>query len=253
MPESAQSDNRLAHAVKRLLTRLSVAPFRVAAFLFHTTGLERIYKPRFERHSALLHLTDDVVAKLPKHCNTMSGAQGDPMNLIFVGHEADIKRVFRQAEWHRANPASPIHVLYGLLMALLKKSYKTGPFAPLYVNIALQDLAYQQSERKGNFRQRHHLRIWRTGIRMPDGKRVWIAAAGREDGMKLAWALPFWTHALDSDIDSERDYVVKTLEGCGAARLKQMKMNAPVPESAPRKTVFGSAYYTDGQAVVVEV
>ena len=238
---------------RRLATRLGISPFRLAAYLLHATGLDYIYKPSFWRHAALIELTEDSVARLPKYCHTITGAQGDPMNLIFVGHDQDIKKVFRRAKWHRANPASPIHILYGLLTALLKKSYKTGPFAPLYVNIALQDLAYQRSSRRNNFRERHHLRIWRTGIVLSDGKRVWIGAAGRENGMRLALSLPFWTHALDPDIDKEREYVVRSLEGRGAARLKSLPMIDPVLASKPKVNAHGSQYFTDGWAEVVEV
>jgi hypothetical protein len=238
--------------LRQLLTRLSVAPLRMIAFALHATGLERIYKPRFARHQALIYLTDEVVAKLPKYCQTITGAKGDPINLIVVGREEDIRDKFRRSKWHRANPASPLHVMYGLYKALFKKSYQTGPFAPLYVNIGLQDLAFQHSERHHNFRQRHHLRLWRTGTVLPDGKRVWVGAAGRENGMRMALALPFWTHALDPDIDREREYVVRSVQRSGATRLKVVDMIKPIPAATPHKTVFGSQYYTDGRAVVIE-
>lgn len=244
---------RFKPPITRLIERLAALPFRLLAFALHATGLERIFKPRFERHAALFELTDDVVERLPKHCHTITGAKSDPMNLIFVASENDLKRTFRRASWRRANPASPVHILYGLFTALFKRPYPTGPFAPLYVNIGLQDLAYQKSERHDNARQRHHLRIWRTGVTLSNGKRVWVGAAGRENGMRLGLALPFWSHALDPDIDDERHYVVRSLERCGATRVKSVTMNQPIMASKPKRNAFGSLYFTDGRAVVVQL
>jgi hypothetical protein len=241
------------HLARRLASRLSASPFRLVAFVLHATGLERFYKPRFTRYSALMELTDQVVARLPKYCYTVSGAQNDPMNLIFVAGEADLKATFKEAGWYRANPASPIHVAYGLIMALMKRSYNTGPFAPLYVNIALQDLAYQQSTITKSFRQRHHLRVWRTGIVLPGGKRVWVGSASLESGMRWTFAVPFWSHQLDPNIDAERSHVALTLQNQGASRIKTVSMTEAVMASKPRRNAFGSHYFTDGQAVVVEL
>lgn len=234
--------------------RLSFGPFRLMAFLLHTTGLEQIYKPRFLRQRAvLLEINDAMLARLPKYCHTMSGAKGDPMNLILVADEARLKQAFRAAGWRRANPASPLHVLYGLLTALLKKSYETGPFAPLYVNIQIQDLAYQQPTPGRNYRERHHLRIWRTGLTLSDGRRVWIGAAGCENGMRLGKAAPFYTHALDPDIDTEREYVTRSLETAGGQRLGVLPMTREVPAARPVRNAHSCPYYTDGRAAVIEL
>jgi hypothetical protein len=244
---------RLYHASRRFLGRLTVSPFRLLAYVLHATGLERFYKPRFTRHSALLDLSDDVVAKLPKHCFSITGVQMDPMNLIFVGTELELKLAFRAAGWHRANPASPFHLLYGLLTALLRRPYRTGPFTPLYVNIALQDLAYQKTTLDGNFRQRHHLRIWRTGIILPSKKRVWVGAASFDTSLKIQLTPPFIHHAIDPNLDKEREHVVRSLQGQGVIRLKSVGLNPPVLASRPRSNAYGARYYSDGRAVVLEV
>jgi hypothetical protein len=169
--------DRLKQATKRLATRISFSPFRLVAYLLHATGLERIYKPRFIRETALLEITDELVGKLPKYCYSVTGAQMDPMNLIILGDEASVKRRFKAAGWHRANPASPVHMFYSLLTVITRREYKTGPFTPLFVNIALQDLAYQQVTGKGSFNERHHLRMWRTGLVLPGKQPVWVGSA----------------------------------------------------------------------------
>lgn len=240
-------------SVRRKGARIGIVPFRIFAYILHATGLERFYKPRYIRHTALFELTDDVIATLPKYCHTISGGQGDPMNLIFVADEKRLKRAFRRAGWRRANPASPIHVIYGFFMALLKRSYEQGPFAPLYVNIALQDLAYQKPTKSRQFGERHHLRIWRTGIVLSGNQTVWIAAAGLEDGMRFGRSIPFWTHSLDPNIDEERSFVVESLEDVGARLLKKVAMSASVLASSPARNAHSSEYFTDGQAALVEL
>lgn len=245
--------NAASRCGRRVASFVSLSPFRLAAFTLHATGLERIYKPRFLRHSALLELTDEVVAKLPKYSSTLTGGRCDPMNIILVAGEAEIKAAFKQAGWHLANPASPVHVAYALLMTIFGKSYKTGPFSPLYVNISLQDLAFQKSTKENNFRRRHHLRVWRTGIIMPDDKRVWMVAASLDFRMRLAPIVPFLVHDIDSDLDKERRFVVRELTAVGAARLKSVKMADRVDKDKPAHNAFGSKYYTDGRADVVEL
>jgi hypothetical protein len=243
----------LANFTKRLITRLSVSPFRLIAFILHATGLERLYKPHFTRYSALLDLTDEVVTKLPKHSISMTGARMDLMNLIFVGTEVDIKLAFKTAGWHGAHPASPLHLLYSVLTTIFHRAYDSGPFTPHYVNIGLQDMSFQQLTSKRTFSERHHLRIFRTGIKLPGRKRVWVGAACFDDRMKVQFRPPFIHHNTDPDLDKEREYVVRSLETVGVARLKIVTMNEPTTTDRPYQNAHGAKYYTDGKAVVVQV
>ncbi|MDF2461430.1 MAG: hypothetical protein K0S68_833 [Candidatus Saccharibacteria bacterium] len=253
MAASTTWEARLANTIKRVVTRLSVSPFRLIAFILHATGLERIYKPHFTRYSALLDLTDEVVAKLPKHSMSISGARMDLMNLIFVGSEIDIKLAFKAAGWNGAHPASPLHLLYSALTTLFHRSYYSGPFTPHYVNIGLQDMSFQQLTRTKSFSQRHHLRIFRTGIKLPGKKRVWVGAACYDDRLKIQFKPPFIHHNTDPDLDKEREYVVRSLEAVGVARLKTVVMNQPTTTDRPYQNAHGAKYYTDGRAVVVQV
>jgi hypothetical protein len=239
--------------LKRVLTRLSVSPFRVVAFLFHATGLEHFYKPHFTRHSALTDLTEELVKKLPKHSLSVSGARLDLMNLVFVGSQRDIKLAFRQAGWNPAHPASPFHLIYSFVATMLGRTYRSGPFTPQYVNIGLQDMSFQKLTSKNSFSERHHLRVWRTGIVLPQGKQVWVAAASFDTRLKIQLLPPFLHHETSPDLDRERSYVVASLENIGAARIRKITMNPRTTPKNPYKNAYGAKYYTDGHAEVVEV
>ncbi len=239
--------------VRRVAGRVSFSPFRIIAYFLHATGLERFYKPRFMRHTSLMDLTDEVAARLPKSCYSLTGAKMDPMNLVFVGRDADVKLAFRRAGWHRANPATPFHILYGVLTLLARRPYHTGPFTPLFVNIGLQDLAYQQVTKEGSFKRRHHVRIWRTGMILPGEKRVWVAAASFDTRIKIQATPPFVHHAIDPNLDHERSFVVRALEAQGGIYLRGVQMNDPVLASKTATNGYGAEYFTDGQAAVVEL
>lgn len=240
-------------AVKHIARRVSFSPFRIVAYILHATGLERFYKPRFMRSTSLSVLTDELAERLPRNCYSVTGAKMDPMNLVFVGREHDLKRSFRRAGWHRANPASPFHLLYGAITLLARRPYRTGPFTPLFVNIGLQDLAYQRVEKNGSFKRRHHIRIWRTGLMMPGDRRVWVAAASFDTRIKIQVTPPFIHHAIDPDLDAERQYIVDCLEKSGGHPVRSVVMNEPVAPNDNQTNGYGAAYFTDGRAMIVEV
>lgn len=230
-----------------------MAPLRFIAYLFHATRLERIYKPRFVRHKALIELSLDVLDTLPKYSQSITGGKMDPMNLIFVGHESQLKLRFKQAGWHRAHPASPIHLCYGILTVLAGKSHQKGPFTPHYINIGLQDYAYQKLTREKSFKRRHHIRIWKTGISLTNGDPVWVAAASFDSRLKFQFRPPWIHHFLDPDLDHEREYIVRDLVHAGSTRLMTVAMTDAAYASEPSKNASGNEYFTDGKAEVIEL
>jgi hypothetical protein len=230
-----------------------MVPLRFIAYLLHATRLERIYKPRFVRHRALIELTLDVLDTIPKYSQSITGGRMDPMNLILVGHESQLKLRFKEAGWHRANPASPIHLFYGAFTVLAGKSHRNGPFTPHYINIGLQDFAYQKLTREQSFKRRHHLRIWKTGITLTNGDSVWVAAASFDSRIKFQFKPPWIHHFLDPDLDHERDYIVRDLVYGGSTQLMAAPMTELVYASVPAKNASGNSYFTDGKAVVLEL
>lgn len=239
--------------MRRLVSRTVLAPFRFIAYLLHATGLEKVYKPRFVRYAALLELDEAVLQRLPRYCHSMTGAEVDPINLIFVATDMELKQMFKDAKWNRAHPTSPLHLLYSLVMVFMKRAYPSAPFSPLYVSTALQDMSFQQATRANNIHRRHHIRIWRTRFKLSDGRSVWVAAASYDSKIKVMWRPPFMIHGQDPNFDKERDYVVRSLEAKGAVKLKLVPMTEPAPATAPRSNAFGAKYFTDGQAVVVQL
>src|ERR1019366_5263918 len=207
--------NSLMSFLLRLPTRFTVGIFRLIAYVLNATGLDHFYKPRFTRHSALLDLDEAMVAKLPKYSQTIIGARMDPMNLVFVGSDKGIRQLFRRSGWHRANPASPWNLIFSVLTVVFGKTHRTGPFTPQYVNIGLQDFAFQKLTKRKSFRERHHVRIWRTGVVLPNNQRVWVAAASYDMNLVVQLRPPFIHHRIDPEIDREREFIAHEVERRG--------------------------------------
>ena len=244
---------RHLRSARRKGERIGIVPFRIIAYILHATGMERFYKPRYIRHKALFELTDEVIKRLPRSSQSMTGAVMDPINLILVGRERELKRAFKKAGWHGAHPANPIFILLGLLSGPTNRTYSNGPFSPHYVNIGLQDMGFQKLTKKQSFSQRHHIRIWKSGIVLSDDKCVWIAAASYDIKLKIQFSPPFIHHEIDPNLDTEREFITRDLEKNGATRLKSIHMNDPVFAGAPMANATGAKYFTDGRAVVIDL
>lgn len=238
---------------RQVAGRIGILPLRLIAYVLHATGAEKIYKPRFLRHAALFDLSPDVINRLPRHSKSITGAKQDPINLILIGDEDDIKLAFRQSGWLGAHPSNPVLLLIAGLSGATKRKYAQGPFTPHYVNIGLQDLSFQKLTKKQNFSQRHHIRIWKSGIVLPDDQRLWIAAASYDIHLKIQMTPPFIHHEIDPNIDAERDMIAKDLVKVGATRIKSVRMQESIFASAMIENASGGKYFTDGRAVVVEV
>jgi hypothetical protein len=226
---------------------------RLISTFLHMTTLERIYKPRDFRRTSHLEIDQKIIDSLPKYCHTVLGRTVDPINLIVVGRESEVKEAFKKAGWHSAHPSTPLHLLLGFLSATFNKSYKSGPFTPFFINIGLQDLSYQKLTKLNSFRQRHHVRLWRTRHELTAGKRIWVAAASFDTNIRLGLMPPFIHHRIDPDLDRERDFLVQDLLDAGALMGDSHQLNLPVSVADRRRNAFGATYHTDGRARVVEI
>ena len=225
---------------------------RVVSALLHYTTLEKLYKPRDFRKTSHLEISQDIIDRLPRYCQTIFGRKMDPINLIFVGTEAGLKRAFEKAGWNGAHPSTPITIGFGFTSSLFNRSYRHGPFMPLYISVGLQDLSFQKVLSRG-YGRRHHIRIWRTRHVLPDDNRIWVAAATYEKGFKVYRKPPFFYHHKEAKIDIERDYIASELIDVGNLLAGEHQINSPNTKLTPHQDPNGDDFYTDGKAKVIEI
>ena len=237
----------------RLLVFIAgIFSLRLVSTVLHMTTLEKLYKPRDFRKTSHLEISPEILGRLPRHCQTIFGRRMDPINLVFIGTEAGIKRAFEKAGWDGAHPSSPFHVAAGLASSVFNKSYRQGPFMPLFISIGLQDLAFQKVMNK-TYSKRHHIRIWRTRHALPGNNRIWVAAATYERSFKVVPRPPFIFHHMEPNLDFERDYIAGELLAQGHKGAGEHQINQPISEDNPAFNPNGDAFYTDGKAKFVEI
>lgn len=241
--------NWLARAVFFVAGIFSI---RVISALLHYTTLEKLYKPRDFRKTSHLEISSKIIDSLPRYCQTIFGRKMDPINLIFVGTEAGLRRTFEKTGWHGAHPSTPITIGFGFTSSLFNRSYKQGPFMPLYISVGLQDLAFQKVLSRG-YGNRHHIRIWRTRHVLPGNNRIWVAAATFEKGFKAGLKPPFFYHHKEAKIDIERDYIAAQLIDAGNLLAGEPQMNPSNTKITPHRDPNGDHYYTDGKAKIIEI
>jgi hypothetical protein len=96
--------------------------------------------------------------------------------------------------------------------------------------------------------KRHHIRIWQTTIRTPDGRKVWLASAHFDNGIKLIPRPLFLVHRIAPSLDTEREYVASDLSPW-VNRVGSYRMM----KQGRGRNGFGDPFRTDGHVLVLEV
>jgi hypothetical protein len=136
----------------------------------------------------------------------------DPINLLFVGSRADVETAFRAAGWTGSQPNSVRSGFQAVRAIAENRSYPDAPMRTLLLDGLEPDLRVQES--LDTFVQRDHLRVWRREAQW-HGQPVWAAAATHDVAATFS-TRPFgFTHSIQSNLDIERDKVVRDLEFTG--------------------------------------
>jgi hypothetical protein len=145
---------------------------------------------------------------------TSDGLLGDPINLAFIGTEADLERLFVNSGWTKAEKLSLNSSIKMIVASLLGKSYPNAPVSSLFLFDKRQDLAFEK-QIENNPRRRHHVRFWQTpkDWYLPGGKEAdWLGAATYDKKVGFSIFTGQVTHKINSDIDKERDFVLASFE-----------------------------------------
>ena len=182
----------------------------------------------------------------PKITHTKSGANGDPINLVFVGTQDQVTHSFRQAGWLIPDPITAQTSARIAVDSLAHRSYPTAPVSPLYVFGRVQDLAFEKPTTDVQYRG--HIRIWKTTIRIL-GQPVWIGAATYDSGIELSGTNHFPTHHIAPTVDLERNTVGADLEQTGL--VKEEADVAFTPPILAARNGGGDYYESDGDVLVI--
>ena len=193
-----------------------------------------------------LEALEALVASEPDTSFTKrQGAPMDLINLMFVGSEEALERVFRAAGWTGARRMSTGSGLRAMRAVVEARPYRDAPMRTLLVDGAEPDMTWQKS--LNTFMKRDHLRIWRRPAAW-QGQPLWLSAVTREAGLGFSFRYGF-VHKTEVDLDLEREDVVRDLRltGC-VARVARVRR----PEVARRYAQPGMRdAQTDGAITAV--
>jgi undecaprenyl-diphosphatase len=188
-----------------------------------------------------------VEQQLPHHTEGLTGEQQEPISLVFVATQAQVEAAFQAAGWTKAQTFGFGAVEGGLRAALTQRADPAGPVTPSF--LAEQPNAMGFSLPVGaTFAERHHIRLWSTGVRTTDGRPIWLATASFDRAFELAPSTFLPTHQIAPDIDTERTFIVSSLHNTGAVARQQAIQLVPAESG---HNFVGDPFFTDGQAVVL--
>src|SRR5713226_9606628 len=182
----------------------------------------------------------------PRITHTQSGAEGDPLNLVFVGSKDQITHSFQQAGWLLPDPITFQTSEKIAVASLAHRSYPTAPVSNLYVFGRVQDLAFEKPT--NDVQNRGHIRLWKTG-RLINGQLVWVGQASYDRGIELSGTNHLPTHHIAPTVDLERNAVGSDLEKTGL--VTEESEGAFTPPILYARNGGGDYYESDGDVLVI--
>ena len=182
----------------------------------------------------------------PRITHTQSAAEGDPLNLVFVGSKDQITHSFQQAGWLIPDPITLQTSEKIAVDSLAHKKYPTAPVSNLYVFGRVQDLAFEKPT--NDVANRGHIRLWMTGT-LIGGQLVWIGQASYDSGIELSGTTHLPTHHIAPTVDLERNAVGADLEKTDLVREEVDAAFTPPIVSA--RNGGGDYYESDGDVLVI--
>jgi membrane protein DedA with SNARE-associated domain/membrane-associated phospholipid phosphatase len=174
---------------------------------------------------------------------SVMGTPLEPVNVILLARdEAALAGAMAAAGWQAAQMPRLAPLGRAAWAAWTNQRDDTAPVTPYFWDRQPNDLAFEKPTPDASIRERHHVRIWRSGFVLADGRRVYLGAASYDDGLD-----PGIFHHIDPNIDAERDTLAADLAAAGA------DLRSPVQVSEPRlgTSVAGDPWFTDGAAAVI--
>lgn len=228
---------------------MGVVALRTLKLAYHRSRFHRLLESLTGGDHQTVKITQSFVGKLPKTARDFRGRSTEPINLILVAQASQIEHAFHRANWHQAVPINASNWARAFWTGLRDRSYPTGPMTPYYINTAPQDLSFQQETKTTSFRQRHHVRFWRTEFHLADGAPIWLGMASFDSSLKLINGLRFPYHHIDPDLDAERNYIATALTKQNGHEIGRYELIGALESINDH----GDPYFTDGKLVAVDL
>ncbi|HEY2039969.1 MAG TPA: LssY C-terminal domain-containing protein [Edaphobacter sp.] len=188
---------------------------------------------------------DSLVGQLPLRVVTKKNLDADPLNIVFLGDEEQVRSAFQQAGWHNAVPASKHAALKNLYALLNNSGYAQQPMMTFLLDGKPQDMSLQKS--LNSYDRRDHLRIWRWSAH--GDQPVWVSSSTHDTRAALNFKSRSFVHHIAADVDEERSSIIRDLNFSGCVRSVSYVSRPEMPTDTHNAT--GDPIHTDGSVAVV--
>ena len=193
-------------------------------------------------------ITPAILAEVPRRVSDPQGKPGDMVNILIVGTQEQVVKVFTAAGWVHVDSSVQDTVLNAITDSLEKKDYLTMPMSTLFLFNRAQDYGFAHAEPVRVAMSRNHLRVWKSPYEV-DGRPLWCIAATHDIGFERDQRNNGVTHKIDPAIDGEREYVNDTLSSTGLV-VQRTHVIPPAPLTEA-KTATGGSFHSDGRILVL--
>lgn len=205
--------------------------------------------PRVHRILSSIYVPNYFIGR----ARTSDGLLGDSINLAIRGSEAKLHQTMTRAGWRLSDEVTLRSVWKMIKSTIRRRSYVNAPVSALYLFGHRHDFCYQQ-EVDGNPRKRHHVRFWRCpeGWLLPGGHEVdWLASGAYDKNIGLSFFTFQFTHRIDENIDTERDYIVETVKSLNQSAVVEIIRGFSTGYHS--RNGGGDWIKTDGDLVILNV
>jgi hypothetical protein len=190
----------------------------------------------------------DLLAKLPKFSETLLGRRMEPLGLVIIASDSELRAAIRHAGWTIADTLTVRRLLHTYRAGLANQVDPSAPVTPTFLDTRVQDFAIQQQSLGKGVKARHHARLWRLPVLAPNGCPVWGVTASLDDRVEWTIRTLFPNHHIAPAIDVERDYLAAGLTDTG--QLDDLgRFNFVGPTLGTNAA--GDAFFTDGKLAVL--
>ena len=187
------------------------------------------------------------LADAPQRSASKDDKPGDPFNLVCIGTTREIEQAFGKAGWIEPQAKNGQSIADTVRAVMNNEGFGAAPVSDLYVYGRKEDLAFEKM--LNTFNKRHHLRLWQSSVKAPDGRPIWLGAATHDTGIDVHPGVV--SHATDPDLDDERSQVRADLVGTGAVQAAGLVTRPNALNNG--FTATGGAWHTDGRLLAVDL
>lgn len=187
------------------------------------------------------HLFDTI----PRASETITGKPIEPINIVIVGTQPELEKVFADSGWHLSDPIDIQSIKRMAVASLRNQPYPQAPGAPTFWNGNVNDYSFEQPTDRNSIRERSHIHIWSTTLVTEAGQRVWVGTAHYDKGIRFDAQLLLPIHATDPAVDKVREHIK---EGFVATPNVESWQEIKVVEPQLGLNGAGEQFFTDGMA-----